>query len=333
MFSNARYQFLTLILVSILTSCGSGGGSGGGKKDCATVTIEGFAFCADDKSLFIPSVPKDATELAGEYGSDLKLSIKNSPYKIEMSSDVVIKKGAILTIDPGVEIYSYGGEIIVHGHLIANGTKSKPINFYNIDILPDSSPSKSSPRITISYAKFHGGSPFTYDSYQSERSASFSVKNSIIVRGNPHMLDKPRAGTIVSENIFIGNNSIAVDDDSSIGNSTISHNTFFTYESPDYNHQFFGIEISTHIFSVFKGSIHSNSFIDGSPKKNAKAIDYYTESFTLDISNNYWGTTDAEKIEKMFEADINYIEYEPFLLQPSDLAPDISAFTEFLLSD
>lgn len=60
--------------------------------------------------------------------SDMTLSVDCSPYLV--NGDVTINENATLTIDPGVEILMpEGGNILVGGRLIANGTSSEPVAF------------------------------------------------------------------------------------------------------------------------------------------------------------------------------------------------------------
>jgi len=79
------------------------------------------------------SLTADAqTVVTGDIDVDTTWTLDGSPYIIEpdLHSSIYVREGALLTIEPGVEVQFYDfGSIRVEGRIFANGTAAMPIKF------------------------------------------------------------------------------------------------------------------------------------------------------------------------------------------------------------
>jgi hypothetical protein len=80
----------------------------------------------------VVDIPVKASQVGGNIDSSMTWTLELSPYQVV--SPIVIFQGAVLTIDPGVEInFNWKMGFAVLGSLVANGTPDSLIHFSTVD--------------------------------------------------------------------------------------------------------------------------------------------------------------------------------------------------------
>jgi len=241
---------------------------------------------------------------------DTTISIDNSPYKI--NGTIQIPDNITLTIEPGVEIY--GGLVIAWGTLNILGDSENKIQLYDVTLttglrgngtiinISFANMSLNPLRTSFStgYAEYN-----IYDSvfYGGVFSVNNSVNDSFFERNI--FVDCPivfsgdqHGGLIVKNNNFIGNSGV-----------------------------FFRPCLQTTSISIERNSFMSN-------EEKAIIIGPGSTLEELDISLNYWGTTDPDLINQMIYDHNDYyglmttVDYLPLLMSPHGATPDPTPYME-----
>lgn len=118
-------------------------------------------------------LPKKATYVGGIIRENTVWSKANSPYILE--DNIQIANGAILEIEPGVEIRGYGKELILYGELISIGSENEEIEFDDLKLIGKNT-SYNPFKINLDYIKMNRGYllPSTGDS----QNGIINIKNS-----------------------------------------------------------------------------------------------------------------------------------------------------------
>lgn len=238
--------------------------------------------------------------LEGIYLEDLTLTAENSPYVL--TGTLQIGPEATLTIEPGVEIIgSYsamggGTAIEVFGELLATGTEEQRITI-------------SRTRISTMYAS--NGANFAYTNLirSSLSGRDITVTDSFIYSTGG--LDY-RYLSIEKSVIYLASRNNSIRQPAFIKNSYIG-------AADEYEITVESDNIAVGIESIFEGNHLANP--------DLLTVKLHRGSNDVDISGNYWGTTDTEIIDSIIydrNDDLNekaYIIYEPILSTPSPLVP------------
>ena len=268
-------------------------------------TLSVKAYDISDQGTFLSAAYSfsviDPTVIEGTILSrDTTISVDNSPYKID--GTIQIPDGVTLTIDPGVEIY--GGLIIAWGTLNMVGDYENRILLNNVSL--DSGFRGNGAKINISFADIY----ISNKSFLSNYFAEYSIYDSVFygcyfIVSQSNEVSTFERNTFVDTSIFVEaqNGEVIVRNNNFIGNS--------------------GIRLG---FGGRTITIEKNNFITNEEK--AVSFNSNCDLETLNVSNNYWGTTDLNLIDEMiydhndFYGIFTTADYFPILSIPDRLTPD-----------
>ena len=253
-------------------------------------------------SVTINSKPLIKTQVNGIINQNTTWDLSGSPY--EVTDRVQIANGVTLTIAPGVRVFSgnnsIGGHyyIEVFGSFSAVGSANNPIELNGLDILPGNT---GSGELRIEHAKMQ----FT--------AAYVTTLLDSVAAGTWVSPSRCTAGCRVERNVLIGGPVIAN------GSTTILNNVFYDYHV--------GFASSKYaIEATSSANIKNNSFM--STDREAVLIG----NSNVDLTGNYWGTTDTAKIDAMIHDKNDNLNiqglgnYTPFLQVPDTSTPDITPY-------
>lgn len=307
------------------------------------------------------------TSVSGAISVDTIWTRANSPYYINKST-VVVAPGTTLTIEPGVEVLD-GVIRVCGGTLSAVGTLNQKITFKSVDmaLLSDCSTIynsyKSKGKAVIEYGYLDKSRVLSIDMYGENTDpinsdnmyfapgiaigSILTLKNSVIINNIPGttgiILTEPSDHVHIENNTFIDTN---VYDDKKIDFKMFaihiqSKPSVFTQILWPVN-----ISVINNLFVDYKGwpvnvimdnlaslDFRYNSFINSSGISIQFLKSPPSEKYDLvDISQNYWGTTDLDVISKMIydyskefnsEKTVNYL---PILMEPHPDTPDVTPY-------
>jgi parallel beta-helix repeat protein len=220
------------------------------------------------------------SELAGPIQAEVFLILSHSPYRV--TKDITVENGAVLYIEPGVEIqFDQKTSIIVgDGGVVAKGTKENPILFTASASSPSPGFYTNAVRLT---KQTEANSSFSYCVVK------FAATAFDIYYGTPEI-----SYCYIAES---AQNGIYCRNDSA---PTISYNTFDTNRG----------EGAITCVGMSNPAIHYNNFID-----NAIAIQPFS-TIHIDARNNWWGNNPPDR-NKILGENINI---DPWLEHPEDKA-------------
>jgi len=266
--------------------------------------------------------------ISGIISSNKSWTNDGSPYILD--GDIRINQGVTLTISPGTVIKGDPSldrpEIVVWGTLNAIGRSSDRIQFENIQITSQGYVSDPS-TINIQYANISYPFVLSLGSY-----CEHSLRDSIIDKAQGVYISA-EAGTecYFERNILINCGIIQLNTEWEwSGRLYVRNNVFYSDSSFDnYTGYDSAISLATRPnMTVFQ----YNSLLIADSRYSIAAI---LGDFVIDISNNYWGTTDTNVIdEQIYDgADLyppisGYAKYTPFLTSPHTNTPVPTPYIE-----
>ena len=261
--------------------------------------------------------------ISGSISSDTTWSKDESPYILE--GDVRIDQGVTVTVDPGTIIRGDSSldkpEIVVWGTLNAIGGSSDRILFENIHI------SSNGNECTINIRYAFCSYPFIIVSYNDH-----NISDSIFYKSTGISASAGSGKVCYFErNTLINCGAIQFNtEDEWCGDLYVRNNVFYS-DSSFNNYTGFDSAVSLATRpnkTVFK----YNSLLINDGRYSIAAV---LGDFVIDVTNNYWGTTDTDIIdEQIYDgSDIypplaGYANYEPFLTSPHANTPDHTPYIE-----
>ena len=233
-----------------------------------------------------------------------------------LSGQNVVRRGVTLTIEPGTVVkFAWtdengddigDGELTVEGRLIAKGTAGQPILFTS---------AKENPRakdwtfvqISVSKNSLVEHCIFEYAFSGLQIHYSTATIHQSLFRNNFEGIRFSTTDILIEHNDII-DNYYGVRCEANGSRTTITKNRF-----EGNNNAFFPVRKTSNTVKIF-----DNNF---GPAKNYQVKLGQTQYKNLDFSNNWWGTTDKEKIRAGFfdrgmEPMLGKVIFEPFLQQP-----------------
>jgi hypothetical protein len=279
------------------------------------------------------------TEVGGVLDSDTTWTKAESPYSI--TNTVQVEKGVKHTIEPGVTILgsedlSYDPMFLVHGEIAAEGSKSEMITidggFEHPTVF---SAENSTPEafVEASYCRIRTNGPFWmhgHGGFNLRHSELHNVDSSYIWYPYQDIDDEydilePEIN--IEYNKFINASGFSIghdkhsEDDITVN---IRNNAFSGWKEASGG----GLINNWNSVGDSQTIVEYNSFLDMTDKVVLK-LRSGSEKADMTAQNNYWDTTNTDKIEEMIydeNDDINVaneIEYTPVLQKPHPDTPTI----------
>jgi hypothetical protein len=272
------------------------------------------------------------TQIGGILWNNTIWNLANSPYTI--TSTVQIPGSVTLTIQPGVVVNTLTGGtmFLVSGRIIAHGSASEMITFDGGGVADffDMRNMQSSTTIDLDYCRIENGNTFWISDRQMQW-ASFSMSHSemenIASSSNMRSFVSTNHNIRIQFNKFVNSACFIIGNDPEV--PLYITNNVFTQN---------GYGPALGLFYLYDTAvIEKNSFVN----MNGIAIRLFAPSGTdVNISNNYWGTTNTTVIDSMIYDGYDDIRieghllYQPVLTVPSPdtpIAPAIPEYPTFLV--
>lgn len=232
---------------------------------------------------------------------DLLLSKDKSPYKI--IEDIQLSDNANLIIREGVVIDGNNKSLeVFNTKLQIKGTRDDNIVITNLNIMPNYTDENNPPELDIEYVKFIGGTPCG-------NRAKLTLKNSILKNTKTIDLGWAQGKTNIEKNILINAGPIILAPYKGHSEAYIKNNIF----------EGGNINIKLHNFPEGKTFIQYNTF---DTTGHGIYITNGSLDAKVDANDNYWGTVDTIKIDKMIfdkSDDLNsgiFVDYSRILKEP-----------------
>lgn len=248
------------------------------------------------------------TEIKGGIiNENLVLTKDRSPYII--LSDIQLSDTASLIIKEGVTLNGNNKKLEAFNTKIQiKGTKDENIIINNLNIIPKYTDANNPPEVDIEYANLTGGTPC------GER-AKLTLKNSILKNTKKIDVAWVTGETIIERNIIINGEPIILAPYEGYSKAYIRNNAF---EGGNVN-------IKVDNFPKGETIIQYNSF---NPDQYAIYVTNGNPDAKIDANDNYWGTLDTMKIDKMIfdkNDDLNsgvFVECERILKEKDINTPE-----------
>ena len=229
---------------------------------------------------------------------------------------VGVPRGISLTILPKVTVIGNLNYIQVEGTLDAKGQDNAMVNFHETRI----NPVNDGGLIKLHYVNYDQGS--IYEATGNGGSATLDLQNSILNNLNQYMyIWYPIGDTKIIKNHFKNSQGISFGFSQGQANSIqILNNKFENWTSD------FAIKNWANYGDKNFAKIEYNTFMTNNGRYAAVLPSGYT-SAELTMPNNYWGTTDLNKIgEMIFDknddlSSNDYVNFQPILTQPHPATP------------
>ena len=286
------------------------------------------------------TIDATATEVGGVIDSETTWTVDDDPYQVVET--VQVDSGTTLTIEPGVTVWAADdlrGEplFILHGEIVASGSSSEMITFdagKSSATFFDAENSSPEAFLEAEHCVIRNGGPFWmrgYGGFNLRQSELRNVDASYI--WYPYQTaydgyDIQQSEINIEHNTFIdsGGFSIGHDDRNLDGKVTVNirHNVFSGFIPATYG----GLINNWASYGSSETVIEYNSFLEMTDEVVLKLPEGYDDA-AMTVSNNYWGVTDEETIEKMvFDSNDNIqsageIDYGPVLDAPHPDTPSI----------
>ncbi|MDF2534443.1 MAG: hypothetical protein K0R18_600 [Bacillales bacterium] len=272
----------------------------------------------------IPAQANSGTEVSGRIKENTIWTKDKSPY--ELAGNIQVGENVTLTIEDGVVVEGHAKTIEVFDSKInVLGKKDSIVTLNNLEIEP-----RGISEINIDYSMINQGTPC-------KTRAKLTLTNSTLNYTGKIDLSYANGDTVIEKNIFLNADPIILAPFKGLYNS--GHSTAYVL-----NNYFYGGNKNILINNFPEGTtiIKNNTF-----KTNQYAIYLTNGSKEANILavENYWGTTDETKIEKLIvdkndDLDIGaYVNYKPYLLSPDlntpsvdTIAPVISGATDTVIN-
>ncbi|GAB6194644.1 hypothetical protein JCM39068_44000 [Desulfocastanea catecholica] len=242
---------------------------------------------------------------------DTTWTLANSPFNL--TSELQIRDGVTLAIEPGVEINGNSYIVVNAGNVLAHGTKDFIIIFNNTVF--ENADDREYALLSFDYCYMNNGSYFNYG----------STDGSLIIKHST--LEGPKNLIIWLMGPFFGTNEKV----ELTGNKLINIGMLKLSVSPKEN-----VSILNNLFTGNSyieswggfADIRNNSFLN---KQLAVIRIAPTFGDDLEVGGNFWNTTSSNVIESMiFDAndDLNitgYVSYDPWLMAPHPDTPGVDS--------
>ena len=255
------------------------------------------------------------TQIQGRISEDTVWTKENSPYIL--AGQVEVTDGAKLTMEQGVEVQGHENELIfMNGSFESKGTAEERVIIENTMVEVDY---YSKEPVTINYTDFSKGN------LNIDGKGTLVLKDSIV--NNDTRLNVQNTNSVIERNTFKLNYLYM--ELSSRGNHTIKNNVFYK-----------GFNSQTTQKIVYYGSewesgrtlLEHNSFIGGEGSKSPM-VEVHNSSKGITAENNYWHTTEGEKIDDKIKDgkdqanEAAVLAYKPILTKAHENTPKLDALT------
>jgi hypothetical protein len=269
-------------------------------------------------TISVYSFPAMATDVGGIIDTDTTWDLAGSPYNV--TSDIQVAEGIILTIMPGVVVNGRSdnnGDIFLWGIINAVGNETSRIIWNNVEVYIKG---YQNVHVNIQFSDIYSGSPFMLDNGSGSLNLTDSkIQNSYRISVAP---GNPGDNCNIERNIFENSDPLFVDPNTN-GDTIIKNNVFFGTE----------LNIRNCANPTTETIVEYNSFLS----TDTIALRLYRAGCGIAI-NNYWNTTNTNIIDSMIydrNDDLsvyNYVQYVPFLTSPHPDTP-IPDFNQTPIAD
>ena len=250
------------------------------------------------------------TVVSGSITEDTIWKEESSPYRIQ--GGLSINPNTTLTIEPGVEVIGSAGVMVsVKGSLKARGSKQQRISFKDVYINGFSFLNSSIILENTNHLreKINGGFLVTVSSETALTLNSNHFRHGMI------SISPPKNNITISKNLFEDRAALSLSNGS--GRVWITGNTFDNEEADLTDLDIYSSDPDGKAANV---QINENNFFGW---EHLKIRLRANKDLTFDANNNYWGTIDKEKINRLTVDDTDYdrntgkidnsiIAYKPF---------------------
>ena len=248
----------------------------------------------------LPVAPANAaTEVRGRIREDTTWTKAGSPY--QMLGDVIVDRGVTLTIEPGVRVEAVHTVLMAHGSIRAIGTAEEPITFTGLDDVWDGIVLKRTSRSEF----VHTDISSAFEGIKADLSVPRIESSTFHDNHFALELISPREPIAITGNVFI-RNDIAVTGRAG-GPVTFSQNDFW-------NNNVNFVAGPRRVYDCVRDDgdwqVHNNDILRGPRNAEFYSFDMRTPPGSADFDyrvnarNNWWGTTDEDKIAGRFRPEI-----------------------------
>jgi len=269
---------------------------------------------------------QDYTEVGGILYSDTTWTIENSPYSV--TSTVQIPENVTLKIDPGVIVTDNSPNylmFLLHGKVEAHGTPANKITFIGGGdwvVFFNTGGATSDPSLSLDYCIIKHGSSV----WESSR-GYFKLTNSELVDlgyWSSADIRYPASDIYIEHNMFIDTNGFDI--------ANANKHVYIRYNLFKGNR---GVLVKEHAGASGSSAavVNYNSFINMS--ETVFAISTWDGEFTMDATENYWGTSNTSLVDSWIEDgydDIRingFVDYLPILTEPHPDTPTLPITASF----
>jgi Ca2+-binding RTX toxin-like protein len=220
---------------------------------------------------------------------------------INLTSDVQIAPGVMLTIEPGVTVNGGGFKIEAFGHLVVQGTADNRSVFNNVhfDYVDDG-------YIQISHAYLNGGTFRPSGLYD----GAFSLTDSIIVNLQEEIsIWVPSSDSFIERNIFVGSPGIETYVNAVLGGDLYVRNNVFFEQTRQWGNAFAIENIAA--YDDAQVVVEFNSFL--STDRVAIALGFDWDEAAIIARNNFFNTTDPSIINAMILDRADNLHYASYI--------------------
>lgn len=230
-----------------------------------------------------------------------------------LDGTVSVPPGVTLTIKPGVTVVGKDSKLLVAGSLIAEGTQTNKIRFTSLPAFVSNEATRSHYGIVL------------------DNSSTSRIEHVIIENGWTG-LSLDGTSVIALRNVVFRNNGVAVTDTYGYQFMDIQHCSFYNNDSAFEGIRTLGGTFAWNDFQNNKNvfsygyyfgqvNINNNNFIGSNLVVRAPEVGYGYGS--LDLTNNWWGTSDIQLINQMIYdlfdlGTLQQIPYAPLLTAPAN---------------